>query len=78
MAPADFSNQWLEFWRGAVFLKELAHVPEVLRRKPAHTGEGYAQVGGKLMQLGSRLIESVSKKLADEFFANFAKAVSEG
>ena len=37
-----------------------------------------AQVGGKLMQLGSRLIDSVSKKLADEFFANFAKAVSEG
>jgi len=37
-----------------------------------------AQIGGKLMQLGSRLIDSVSKKLADEFFANFAKAVSEG
>lgn len=37
-----------------------------------------AQVGGKLMQLGSRLIDSVSKKLADEFFTNFAKAVSEG
>ncbi|SEG15028.1 SRPBCC family protein [Bosea lathyri] len=37
-----------------------------------------AQVGGKLMQLGARLIDSVSKKLADEFFANFAKAVSEG
>lgn len=37
-----------------------------------------AQVGGKLMQLGSRLIDSVSKKLADEFFSNFAKAVSEG
>lgn len=37
-----------------------------------------AQVGGKLMQLGSRLIDSVSKKLADEFFGNFARAVSEG
>ena len=37
-----------------------------------------AQVGGKLMQLGSRLIDSVSKKLADEFFANFAKSVSAG
>ena len=37
-----------------------------------------AQIGGKLAQLGSRLIDSVSKKLADEFFANFAKAVSEG
>jgi carbon monoxide dehydrogenase subunit G len=37
-----------------------------------------AQVGGKLVQLGSRLIDSVSKKLADEFFANFARAVAEG
>ena len=37
-----------------------------------------AQVGGKLMQLGARLINSASKKLADEFFANFAKAVSAG
>ena len=35
-----------------------------------------AQVGGKLMQLGSRLIDSVSKKLADEFFASFEKAVA--
>ncbi len=37
-----------------------------------------AQVGGKLMQMGSRLIDSVSKKLADEFFTNFAKAVEQG
>lgn len=37
-----------------------------------------AQVGGKLMQLGARLINSASKKLADEFFTNFAKAVGEG
>jgi carbon monoxide dehydrogenase subunit G len=36
-----------------------------------------AQVGGKLMQLGARLIDSVSKKLAGEFFASFEKAVSE-
>jgi carbon monoxide dehydrogenase subunit G len=31
-----------------------------------------AQVGGKLAQLGSRLIDSTSKKLADQFFASFA------
>ena len=37
-----------------------------------------SQISGKIAQLGSRLIDSVSKKLADEFFANFAKAVSEG
>jgi len=34
-----------------------------------------AQVGGKIAQLGGRLIDSTAKKLADEFFANFAKAV---
>ena len=33
-----------------------------------------AQIGGKLAQLGSRLIDGVAKKLADEFFAKFAKA----
>jgi uncharacterized protein len=44
-----------------------------------HTRLSYvvdAQVGGKIAQLGSRLIASVAKKNADEFFANFAKAVS--
>jgi uncharacterized protein len=34
-----------------------------------------AQVGGKIAQLGQRLINGTAKKLADEFFANFAKAV---
>ncbi len=37
-----------------------------------------AQIGGKLAQLGGRLINGVAKKLADEFFANFARAVSGG
>ncbi len=31
----------------------------------------HAQVGGKLAQLGSRLINSTAKKVADQFFANF-------
>jgi carbon monoxide dehydrogenase subunit G len=35
-----------------------------------------AQVGGKIAQLGGRLINGVAKKYADEFFANFAKQVS--
>jgi carbon monoxide dehydrogenase subunit G len=34
-----------------------------------------AQIGGKLAQLGQRLINSSAKRLADEFFTNFAKAV---
>ena len=34
-----------------------------------------AQIGGKLAQLGQRLINGTAKKIADEFFANFAKAL---
>lgn len=37
-----------------------------------------AQVGGKLAQLGSRLIDSTSKKLAGEFFQKFNEVVSAG
>jgi carbon monoxide dehydrogenase subunit G len=32
-----------------------------------------AQIGGKLAQLGQRLVNGAAKKVADEFFANFAK-----
>jgi len=32
-----------------------------------------AQVGGKIAQLGSRLIDSTAKKLADQFFSAFAE-----
>jgi uncharacterized protein len=35
-----------------------------------------AQVGGKIAQLGSRMIDGVAKKMADQFFSNFAMAVS--
>jgi carbon monoxide dehydrogenase subunit G len=37
-----------------------------------------AQIGGKLAQLGQRLINSAAKKTADDFFANFKKAVGQG
>ncbi len=37
-----------------------------------------AQIGGKLAQLGQRLINSAAKKTADDFFANFAKVVAQG
>ena len=36
-----------------------------------------ADIGGKLAQLGSRLIDSTSKKLAAEFFKNFSEALSD-
>jgi uncharacterized protein len=34
-----------------------------------------AQIGGKLAQLGQRLVNGAAKKLADDFFAKFAAAV---
>ena len=37
-----------------------------------------ATVGGKIAQLGGRLIDTTAKKLADEFFSNFAKALGGG
>jgi carbon monoxide dehydrogenase subunit G len=38
--------------------------------------EAKADVGGKIAQLGSRLITSTSKKLAGEFFSTFNEKVS--
>ncbi|MEO1223414.1 MAG: SRPBCC domain-containing protein [Pseudomonadota bacterium] len=38
--------------------------------------EVHANVGGKLAQLGGRLIEGTAKRMAGEFFDNFAKAVA--
>jgi uncharacterized protein len=35
-----------------------------------------AQIGGKLAQLGQRLINGTAKKLSDAFFAKFAETVS--
>ena len=35
-----------------------------------------AQVGGKLAQIGSRMISGVAKKTADDFFSAFAKQIA--
>lgn len=37
----------------------------------------HAQVGGKLAQIGSRLIDGTARKMADDFFAKFARTVGE-
>lgn len=42
------------------------------------TYEVDAQVGGKIAQLGGRLIDSTAKKLSGQFFDNFAAKVSGG
>lgn len=39
--------------------------------------EAKAEIGGKLAQLGSRLIQSTAKKLAAKFFKSFADVVNE-
>lgn len=35
-----------------------------------------ARIGGKLAQLGSRLIDAAARKLADQFFTSFKEAVA--
>jgi hypothetical protein len=54
-----------------------------VRLKPDETGAGTiltytanAAVGGKLAQIGSRLIEGAAKQTADQFFSKFAEIVS--
>lgn len=37
-----------------------------------------AQVGGKIAQIGARLIDGAAKKLADEFFGKFSEVVGGG
>ena len=37
-----------------------------------------AQIGGKLAQLGQRLVNGTAKKLADQFFEKFGAAVAQG
>jgi carbon monoxide dehydrogenase subunit G len=37
-----------------------------------------AQIGGKLAQLGSRLVDSTAKKYANDFFTNFVEQVGTG
>ena len=54
-----------------------------VRLKPDETGTGTiltysvnAAVGGKLAQIGSRLIEGAARQMADQFFGKFAEIVT--
>lgn len=60
------------FARGAaaVRLAEVAEGTELTYEVEAH-------VGGKIAQLGARLIHGVARKLADQFFDNFQKRVEQ-
>ncbi len=51
-----------------------------VRLEPSETGtllsyDAEAHVGGKLAQLGSRIIDGFAKKMADQFFERFQQAV---
>ena len=69
---------------GAGVAKGNAHVQlEALPEMPTETYKGprtrlsyqvQASVGGKLAQVGSRLIDGAAKKMADDFFAAFSEA----
>ena len=65
---------------GAGVAKGTAHVQlEALSQDAARPStrlvyEVQASVGGKLAQIGSRLIDSAAKKMADDFFAAFSEA----
>ncbi|VTU15021.1 hypothetical protein SRS16CHR_01342 [Variovorax sp. SRS16] len=71
--PAGYKLSWqgsggaAGFARGSaeVFLSDAGH-ETILRYKALCT------VGGKLAQIGSRLIDTTAKKLSDEFFGQFA------
>jgi carbon monoxide dehydrogenase subunit G len=39
--------------------------------------EAKAEVGGKLAQIGSRLIQGTARKMADDFFGTFSRIVAE-
>ncbi len=61
----------------AGFAKGEAHV--TLTPAGDHTTLGYsakATIGGKLAQVGSRLVDGVAKKLAEQFFTKFNAYVS--
>jgi uncharacterized protein len=62
----------------AGFAKGGAHVrlvPEGQATRLCYDVE--AEIGGKIAQLGSRLIDGVARKLSDQFFQSFSKAFAE-
>ncbi|HXC40296.1 MAG TPA: carbon monoxide dehydrogenase subunit G [Burkholderiales bacterium] len=50
--------------------------PEATGTRLSYTAK--ATVGGKLAQIGSRLIDGVAKKMADDFFSKFGERVARG
>ena len=76
VAPESYTIRFEGQGGAAGFAKGAARV--TLADEGAGTLLGYtvdAQVGGRLAQVGNRLIDSAALKLADDFFAAFEKEV---
>src|SRR5207244_3912194 len=70
--PSSYSISFEGQGGAAGFAKGSAQVS--LSSEGAHTRLSYevkANVGGKLAQIGSRLVDAAAKKVADDFFKNF-------
>ena len=77
-APDSYSIAFEGQGGAAGFAKGGAHVR--LAPQAESTRLSYdvkASVGGKLAQIGSRLIDAAAKKVADDFFRNFNQKVGE-
>jgi uncharacterized protein len=75
--PSSYSLSFEGSGGAAGFGKGGAHVslkPEGSGTRLSYTAK--ASVGGKLAQVGSRLIDGVAKKMADDFFTAFNRKVA--
>jgi uncharacterized protein len=76
-APSSYSLAFEGQGGAAGFAKGAAQVklsPQGEQTRLAY--EVKANVGGKLAQIGSRLVDAAAKKVADEFFSNFTRRMS--
>lgn len=84
LSDIDAPNSYKISGEGEGGIAGFAKGGATVRLEPAEDGgtrliyDVEANVGGKIAQLGSRLINSVAKKNADTFFAKFAEAVGDG
>ena len=79
VAPTSYTLRFKGQGGAAGFAQGEARV--ALAPAPAGTSLAYtarAQVGGKLAQIGSRLIDGAAAKLADDFFGRFAARFAPG
>jgi carbon monoxide dehydrogenase subunit G len=75
--PASYSLSFEGSGGGAGFGKGSAQVrlsPDGETTRLSYTAK--ATVGGKLAQVGSRLIDGVAKKMADDFFTKFNQTLA--